>query len=658
MAVDKNLQEEAKRALEQHETQNNPDLQEEAKRELSALSGGLQKSTSDWSQFPEYLKSILGGSLQSMQGFNAYKNKLLSAANLGSPEQTQKQAQDYQSLIGKVSPSSDFSQSNKGKIGNVIGQLAPLLGIPGGPELEAGGLFDILPKLPSLAKNMLYNTGVGEAISPIFSPDKSLSESYKEGLKPSIAGASVSPALAAGKNMLGGLLRQGGTATPEEFERNLRAAQTSGVNLPIGQSSASPHWAAIQSMLSRIPGTGSAKAFMDVGKKMKGETKSVLDSLSTMPDIDENGNTPLQKISEFINNKTKSLRKQDSKNYDQVEKKAWDLGESISDRQNLQTTAMKRLGEVGLLKEAHPSMADSTLISHLTEAANGKPLDFSLAGPLRKKYDALAEDAFKRGDTHTGGIYKDLMESHRKDIEYNLEAIDDPELKSLMSKAKKYHANTIGKLDDNPELQKYASGFGNPDMLAKTFIKEGGTYEQPKLAKSIMDFLPEKYQRQLLHEVLTKTERTGFEGEPIIREDKALDQVKNLGKSTKDILFSSAPDEKNKLEALSHTRDLFKTNLDQMSNPKTGEAAAKQTWMKLAALGALGGAGAYSYEKGASPEDLLLAGLGLRGLSSYSRSGLAKNLYRAGNKIGSKSTKGKITPEIAAQILSGGNDQQ
>ena len=522
-------------------------------------------------------------------------------------------------------------EAQRGKLG---AQLMAGAAVPFGAVEEAG----IIPQLMGAGKTFLGSEALGAAMSP----DEQLEKSLKENLWSSAGLASLGPLLSGGKAGLSGLLKQGGTATPEEFERNVRAGQQSGVELPLGQTAASPLVAGTQSILSKIPGVGSAQDFIKSGKILKKETGSTLDSLNTMPEKDLEGNTTMQQLSNKVNEKFLNLKKQDSANYRKVDDIAKESGAMIGDRSATQQVANERLEQLKQQQAVNPNRKiDSQLFDDLTDASLGNPMPFSLAGPEKSRYRDLMKSAFNSGDTYKGAIYSDLLKAHSKDVVNNLASADNPELKEAFENANKFHAEKIAPIKNDKDLYRYAQGEGDADLLAQSFVK-GGQYDRPDKAKAIYSMLDPHEQNQLTHEILTRSQRLGFEGEPEIREDKALNHFNNIGDETKEIMFQNAPEQKNKLSALSHTRKLFDTNLNQMSNPKTGEQGAKQFWMKMAALGALGGAGYGEYKGGESPgtvaATLLGVPLGLRSYSKYLKSDLAKSAYRAGGKLEEKPT--------------------
>lgn len=641
------LSEEARKILAQHDAQyGNADLKAQADKILAQekmpnhednwFEKYLSESAQDIKSAPHNAnlaaRGFAGGSLSTLWGVNQYKNKLLQA--MGLSNKAPEESAQYQDLINKVLPQ-EMEQEPVAKYSKMAGEIAPTLAIPAGPELEAGeGALAFLPKIPSLLKHLGYNFGVGEAISPVFNPDASLEEAYKKGAVPSAAGALVGPALAMGKNALGGLLRQGGTASAENFERNIQAADELGIDLPIGQAAASPNVSSLQSAtLSNIPFSGMPQHFMDVGHKLEEGSNDVVNSLKTLPEKDEKGKNPLKQLMESAKNNYLNARQKSTANYKARNNYANSIGKKVSDRSNIKKAADDVLATFERRKSEHKNTPiDAQLYKDLQDAAEANPMEFEGVNPLRSRYREAASEARASGKNSTASIYEKLLASHNADIEKNLERINDPKLRELNDTANKHYAEWLAPVKENKTLNKYLNGRGKSDLLVESFSKKG--WDQPETQAQIMKYLSPKEQRQYAGEYLSKFEHQGYNKSKDLNEDRMLTNYKNLGDQTKEIMFKHAPEEKQKLDAMVHVRDLYDSDIKQLLNPKNGEKGAKQ-WL---------------YTLGLLSNIPTLGGVGLasHAATHYLTSPLAKSAYRKGLQLKGKSTK---TPVNNAALM-------
>jgi hypothetical protein len=587
-------------------------------------------------------RAMLAGILSDLGGVNAYKNKIRGM--MGRSDNSEQESKNYQDLINKILPSK-MAQQPESQRAMTAGKLGPLLAIPGGPELEAGeGALAFLPKIPSLLKSLGYNFGVGEAVSPVFNPKESLSDAYKEALLPSAAGALAGPAYAMGKNALGGLLRQGGTASAEEFERNVKAAKELGIKLPIGQAAESPNVKGFQSAtLANVPFSGMAQHFTNVGKNLKEGSNEVVDSLKTLPEKDEESRNPLKQIMGAAKKKYEDVRKESFNNYKSRNDYADSIEEKISDRSEIKNTADDILAGIQRRKEENPNTPiDSQALKDLEDASAANPMSFEGINPLRDRYRQTAKNSRKNGDNYTASIYERLLGAHNSDIEKNLQRINDPKLTELNNKANQHYSEWIAPTKENKTLNKYLSGRGNADLLVEAFSRKG--WDQPETQAQIMKYLSPKEQRQYAGEYLSKFEHQGYDKAKDLNEDRMLTNYQNLGDQTKEILFRHAPEEKQKLDAMTHVRKMYDSDIKQLLNPKSGEKAAKQWLYTLGLLSnipTVGGVGAGSH----------LA-------THYLASPVSKSFYRQGLKLKDESTKPKVSASVILNGILNGEDTQ
>jgi hypothetical protein len=633
-----------------------PQLSDEQKESIRQQIIGGNKNQVRFGQFSpeEWFKNIPKNSAYMGRGAAAgaidftkntanYANKL--ADILGLPQSKTINQFDPSELTKKIYPE-EVANTMQGKAGYLAGQIAPTLAIPGGPAVQAEkGFLGILPKASSMLKNFGYNLGVGEALSPIYNPKKSLSEAYSEGLTPSVAAASLGPALGLGKNVLGGLLRQGGTATEEELARNVAAAKELGQKIPLGQAAASPLLSGFQSaILSNTPGAGMAQHFVRVGKDLKNQTGNIIDSLKTLPEKNEQGETSLKQLVNSAKENYQKEKQVSRKSYENRNKYLEEKRINLDQRNNLKKTAEDIDNDIKRQLESNKNMPiDSQFLKDIEDAKEGNTMSFKDVNNLRDRYRQTAKSLRLKGDNITASGYERLLAAHNADIEQKLLSLNDQKAIELNNIANQHYAKKLAPVKENSILRKYLNGKGNPDLFIQSFSKGG--WDQPELQKTIMQYLNPQQQRQYAGEFLSKFEREGYQGERHLKEDKILNNYENLGDETKNIIFQNAPEEKKKLDAINHIKHLYNSDLKQLINTKSGEKSAKQLLLYLSGLGALAGGEAYS---GVSPGHIAAQMIAVpflgRGATRYLTSPLSQNLYRKGLKLKGKPTKLPVSP--------------
>jgi hypothetical protein len=283
------------------------------------ITQNLTRGMSEPTNVPHRLQGLLAGTLENLRGVDLYKNKIQSALGIGNEDAAnQKTHSQYNDLINKVF-SKEAQHSPSGQQGFKEGQVLSTLLLPGGPEIKSAEKFTQM--LPAIAKNFGINLGINEALAPAFQPDKKLSDAYIEGIPLSALGALIPGAAATGKRAIGSLRSKGGTATEEEVNRNLEAAKTIGIDLPLAQATASPLVSGTQSsLLANTPFSGMSQHFVNTGKTLKNKSNDIVNDLvgnSTMKDVMTNA------MKNYEEAKTQSTQ-----NYKAVDNRIKELGEN------------------------------------------------------------------------------------------------------------------------------------------------------------------------------------------------------------------------------------------------------------------------------------------------------------------------------------------
>jgi hypothetical protein len=498
------------------------------------------------------------------------------------------------------------------RAGEFVGSLIPTAALPESRLLEAPKFIESALSQSGKAVKAIGNTLgiagknalVGAGLSPFYSPDQPLSQSTLTGGAlgalggPVLRGATQLPALA-GKGLTR-LMRMGGTATPEEIEQRA-ATFPSDVGLPLGEAIDSPALKQIQaSLLSKIPGSGMAKKYHQIGE---GIVKPVQDMFG---DLESNVKTNgYDDVVNYLKDETKLRQKQSNKLYQDVDKDAENLNQKVNLSEFVNTADEKvknaEKKQKGPLKNKRFAL-DPEFGEWLKDVADQKrdPGKYSwTTGGYIKPHentkfteatgynvninDKLSE-AWKDGDKYKIGVLNSLKKALNKDIDRSVNQSGNEGLISKWRAANENYSKNLAPIEDK-DILKFTRGKTNPSQLGKTFIKSGKEEEPEKLQK-LLNLVPDNFRQSLAHHFLTK-------GDKIDNLDTIKGAVSNynrLGPRTQQALLN--PSEKKTLDNSLYASKLMGAQKNQMFIPKTGEqgASAKILMGIITALGGLGGA--------------------------------------------------------------------
>lgn len=603
-------------------------------------------------------KGLLAGLLKGGQGIGEFLAKGVRpiAKKVGIPVSDSFQ----NSLGGQVSQKSidklyspDVASTPEGKIFFNVGEAAPLLGTPLG---EGGAVMQgVKAALTS------------EALSPTFRPEKSLKEAYTAGIEPSAITGAIASSLGLPRG-IGKVLGMGGTATPEEFARNIAAADRKPIG--IGETSEAPYVTGIeQNTLNNLPFSGHAQKSKSVGKMLDNEVTIELKDLNKVP-----SDKPRYKLTgdsenpvEAVPTKTASQKISEnfSENFQENEAKKRDLYEKrnqIAKNLDLNVTPDKLKTEaIGELKEVQEELnrkrksnVSPETVSDLKAAGisavdkEGNPISQDI--PFRKinfekgDYSEKANIARREGRRNDARIYEKLSRALESDFRSTIEKSGSDELKAAQYSADKHYQEKIAPILNNDKLHDHAIGEADKDSVIKDFLTTG-QYESPTKLNAFLKNLSPEYRDQFTHEFLTRgLKHIGTPEEVESNKgisDAVLTTYSKLGPETKRLMFSTKTIKY--LDRAYKARKLMGGSIDQMINPKTGYSHSKLITGGVAA-GAVAGLSASLQHIGLSTPEALAAATAIigsagRGASAYATSDLAKNVYGAAARLKQVGTK-------------------
>lgn len=618
---------------------------------LSDISTDTDNSSSDQDQYSQFMASI--GKPTTTQTSNIGRGMAAGLLELGRgianllphAEDALGVSRTYQPLtqqdIGttKVLPP-DVANTDEANAGFLTSQLLAGAATPMGEMTDIGTL---------MKAGKVFLTG--EALSPVYSPDQPIPESLKKGLAPSAIGASLEPALKGLKAIPQGLMTMGGTATPEEFAKNVSAVG----DIPVGtpELSRSPSGTKFeQNMLSNLPFSGVKTNNMAVGKALDDKVNGVLTNLNVVPespDIWINQTDPTTgQISQMAVKKetqqekiAQNFRDNVSKN-EQIKNQLYSTRDAVAQQTpgnftaNLRKqTADKQLAAIKAEKDekGFTNVSRATL-KELKAASSNNPISFKRLNFNRQTYNDMADQFAQSGNFYESRIMKNLGSSYNQDIKNAISQTGNEELAAAQKAADDHFKDKIAPIrNDDKLLAQSKENTANPNQFLSDVISKG-RYDDPTTLDVVMKNLDPDYRKQFTHEYLTQGSKEIL-GTDELGSDKVLSTYGKLGDETKRIMFS--PQDRQTLDSSYKTRQLMGQSVQEMANPKTGYShglaigSTASAGMTAALASKLMGIGmnapeAYMTAFGA------LSGTG-NALAKYLTSQTSRNLYSKGAQL-------------------------
>jgi hypothetical protein len=506
--------------------------------------------------------NLLAGLSKGVEGFvNTPSNiaQYLSSRDIGKGE--------FQDLIKKL-------RIDESGVGDLLGapqsgdQLLQF-GTSFLPYARMGGLSKGLPGLLKRAGAAgAYSAGQNE--NPVTG---ALTAALMEGgLK---AGASLNP-----------VTRLRGSLSADELAANLMASM--GTNTPLGRVIESPTLShTFENVTSQIPLTGSK--LDKISSQIQNEANRNLE-ITKPENMMGDANFQLQKNlnKAFVENRKLKNNIYNERN-DIANKEMFDLdltnfNKMSSDlKEGIQGSAFysidpvfKRLfNKVSGLEKASDSVSQGKQKSLGSEQINQKG---TIVSPTITESTTLARDLDEKGekllrstsarDKAAGGLYKQLGQQLRDDINSSIENKGSDKLKEAHKRANKnYKENYLPFLDE--DIQGTINK-DNAESLVAEIIKPSKTFDRSEHIKNINKLLDPDQAKLLGHHYLSRAVDEFGNVDPV----KLSSLIEGLGNRQFEALFP----EKNVRESLkrfSRLRGMNQEALSQMHNPKTGARNAK-----------------------------------------------------------------------------------
>lgn len=521
------------------------------------------------------------GQLSSLGAFGAAIPKGLGELGMGTADIGKRlyndfmlQPKNYQPVNDpfKYSPSSALGQleaqhPTASGAGQLLGENIPLLvGNPSSLEGLAGG---------SAATNAALN------------PQSPLPAGIIGGLTGAVGGA-----VGKGLNYIG---NAAGKALQNPVAE---AAQRLGLqNLPLGEMTQNPSLKNFsQNQLTRLPFSGAANNYADVGSQLDEKVSGALDSFKpTTPvgQIPGNIQDTLQAAYNSAQNMKRSL-------YNAIGSRADEIGTGVIPNNYLNglddpTTGTHIPGVNDLLNQSADVLSRSPelKLSNGTQDflqkisdASAAPKPFSEASLVMGKLNNFASQLGAQGNSYEAGLIRNLRPLLQNDMEQAAYNSGDPSLINEWQKAQQHYANEIAPFDD-PNIEKYlqsGSKADNPDLLIPSFLKTG-TNNQPTLLNNLLSKMPDSQKNDIGYYFLTRSLPRDDLGHPIINTNtvtKFNDSLQNYDPQIRNALIP--PQIQQTLKDVSTVK---KQIPDLLLNPPTGKQGADLN--ALGGLAALGG---------------------------------------------------------------------
>jgi hypothetical protein len=543
--------------------------------------------------------------------------------------------------------------SQEAQIGYLGGQLLPAFALP---ETEGG-------VIARAAKGF----GTSEALSPVYEPDKPIPQALQEGLLPSAGGALIEPAVKGLKLVPEQLMTMGGTATPEEFTKNVSAIG----NKPVGTPELAKAPVATkfeQNWLGNFPLSGVQANNLEIGKQLDLETGDVLKNLNQVPEskpvmrytvnpatgqyeepMAVKKQTQQEKIAE---NFQKNVEKNEAKKRElyQIRDDTAKETEGSFTANTRKAIADKHLEAIQAERDekGFTSVSPETL-KELKSASNNNPISFQRLNFNSKTYDDLSNQFARNGNLYESKIMGALGNAYNEDIKNAISKTGNEKLKIAQQNADFHFKDKIAPIRNDDALYQQAKGFGNPNRFL-TDVISNGRYDDPTTLDIVMKNLDPDYRKQFAHEFLTQGSKEIL-GTDELGSDKVLSTYGKLGDESKRLMFNQ--ENRTQLDKAYKTRQLMGQSINSMLNPKTGYSHGAAIGLGTSAALTHGLAGqlmnmgmpmplAYTASLGA------LTGTGNM-LSKYLTSETSRKLYPMGKKLKATDLKSPINIGLLLQ---------
>ncbi len=478
-----------------------------------------------------------------------------------------------------------------------------------GEYLAPGGVVTKFAKPVSLLGKMIAEGGAGALSGAANSDSDNIG---RNSLINGIVGA-LTPAALKGADYLRPSKMLRGALTPEQLTANVQAAASTGTGLGdvIGNKILK---SSLETMAPSFPFTGATNAMLKTVGQLKDKASTTLNQLS-------GGNKPtdaMQAIQDALRQNKKEVLNQKSDLETQLNKAADDSGLVVG-RKNQMAYAQNKLKEIQEDPELQ-SYVPKEVMDDLQAHASGKYGDQKLkSADISGGNTALGSQAnkyFNAGDSYSGGIYNDLIDAKKEDVQEALDGSPDENIKNLRDNYRKFYANEYAPYMDK-DIDKFIKyGKGDTDTILSQFLKRNQSQDRPKQLDKLMSKLGQSQKGLVAHAYYSPAINKA-NGDVDLGMLRSLHE--KLGPSQKEVLFSNKSNE-NAIDDVVHAININPEPLRALSNVQTG--ARTSQWAPLAASLSAAGKG---FAMGGVPGALLGAAAGIA-LPAVAGKGVTKAL--------------------------------
>lgn len=371
-----------------------------------------------------------------------------------------------------------------------------------------------------------------------------------------------------------------GALPPEKLAENLAAAKgtSTGLGDVLGNKQLK---IALESQLPSFPGTGATDAMLGTANNIQSNAQNIFKEMLGGSDP----NDVMKPIQDALRQNEKDVTKEKVAKQNLLNQAAEKAGVLVG-RDNQQMYAKNKLAEINEDPELK-DMAPKEVVSDLEKYASGeygpqklKAADISGGGTA---LGSKANSYFRAGQDYAGGIYNDLIDAKKEDVDAALDQTSNDTVRNLRDDYRKFYAEEYAPYKDK-DIKKFTTfGKGDTDLLLKQFIKTNGTTERPRLLDKLMTKLKPN-QKNLVTYGYYSPSISKKTGQVDLGTLRSLHEA--LGEGQQDVLFSGNPEMQQKMNNLVHSININPEPMRALANPQTGIRTSSFAPMAAMAAGA------------------------------------------------------------------------
>jgi hypothetical protein len=557
---------------------------------------------------PKAPESTLGKTNDVLKGINQYTLNRVKDVGQGAAESLPKFWQAVSKEVTPLLPKSVQQNPMVQGANNLINQYAPKLiqqasklgsgqqGIPG--QAFAESLGNYLPYAAVGGSKLPGQLAAGAAYGNVNSSPGSKLEGSIIGALTNAAPAGAMKGLEKSRPSV--LLR--GNLTPEELSKNLAetAGTQTGLGAVIGNKALQE---SLENTLPKFWLSGANQAMQNTAATIQGKGQSLLSKMLGTNTPEDVGFTLQEALKQGAKDVQATKRGKFAHLNSLTEKEGLKVGDD-----NLAAKASERLDEIKadpkLEREIPPSvLSDLEYYANPGEGSSVKSSDI-----LRSVLGDKSYDNFIKGNKYISGIYGDLREAKKADIEDALNSTSNEEIKKARDDAMGYYKQMVVPFEDN-DVTKFTKEGGDPDVLLSSFLKRSSVNDRSRLLNKLMSKLPDDKKNLVPYAYYSRA----------VSDEHGLDPTKMktlhraLGNQQKGALFK----DKDLQQAMNSYTNLVSKNEEPLRlffNPKTGVRSSS-----FAPIASAGAGASMGFKFAGAPGAALGAILGAIGPGAVSR---------------------------------------